>query len=87
MFLDRWTVPIKPGSMEAAVRLCKAEIERSHMPSSRLYTAFYGPLDVLLGDSTAESQEAVEQSSSCGPIGWPGQSPRSDAYPISWRLG
>jgi hypothetical protein len=60
MFLDRWTMPIKPGGMEEVTRLWKAEIERAPLPL-RLYTAFYGPIDVLLGDTAAESQEATEK--------------------------
>src|SRR5258707_547222 len=61
MFIDRGTAAIKPGCMEEAIRLWKADIiERAHMPM-RLYTAWWGPFDVMVGDTVAESQEAVEK--------------------------
>jgi hypothetical protein len=60
LYLERRTVAIKPGCMDDAIRLCKAEIERTGNPS-RLYTAVYGPFDVLLFDTTAESQAAIEK--------------------------
>jgi hypothetical protein len=60
MFIDRGTMPIKPGCVEETIRLWKAEIERAPLPL-RLYTAFYGPLDVLVGDTAAESQGATEK--------------------------
>ena len=59
MFLERRAFVIKPGCMEAAIGLCKADIENKgvHM---RLYTAAYGPFSTLLADTAAESQAGIE---------------------------
>jgi hypothetical protein len=57
MFINRITYNIKPGAIEEVVKLSKAEIERTESKAT-VYTAYFGPNDVVVFDFKFESLEA-----------------------------
>ena len=54
MYINRRTFKVKPGAMEEAVKLAKYEIERSES-NGIVYTAEFGPFDVMVVDFQFES--------------------------------
>ena len=63
MYINRRTFKVKHGAMEEAVKLVKAEIERTGWKGT-VYTAEFGPFDVMVVDFSTESLEDYEKSSS-----------------------
>ena len=60
MFINRRTNKVKPGAMEELVKLTKAEIERTKSKAT-VYTAYFGPYDVIVFDFEFESLEAYQK--------------------------
>jgi hypothetical protein len=60
MFINRITYKVKPGSIVEVVKLSKAEIERTRSKAT-VYTAYFGPNDVVVFDFEFESLEAYQK--------------------------
>ena len=54
MYINRRTFIVKQGAMEEAVKLVKAEIERTASKGT-VYTAEFGPFDVMVVDFPVET--------------------------------
>jgi hypothetical protein len=61
MVVSRITVNIKPGRLEEAVAVLRAEVERAQSPgATRIYWGGVAPLDVVAIESEYESEAQYE---------------------------
>jgi hypothetical protein len=60
MYINRITYKVKRGAIAEMVKLSKVEIERTRSKAT-VYTAYFGPRDVVVFDFEFESLEAYQK--------------------------